>query len=148
MILCHLKNETPDTSDYSAAQIDYAETCLIKYFDWEKGHTLQPIYTEVPIVSEQWRFGGTVDWFGLIDGTATLLDFKTGKGIYPEMAYQLAAYSHLITEHNVAPLSHQILRVGRDDEEGFEIKTFTTLSRQWEIFKHCLALYRLQRGGY
>ncbi len=145
MILCHLKHETPEVSDYSAKQIDMAETCLIKYRDWEKGHTLRAIIIEESLVSDSLQFGGTLDWYGGLDGVLTLLDFKTGSGIYPEMAYQLAAYKYLLTEVDYKVENYQILRIGRDPTEGFEIRSYPSLNTQWQIFEHCLAIYHLQR---
>jgi len=145
MILCHLKNETPDVSDYSTKQIDQSETCLIKYWDWEKQHTLQTILAEHPLVSQIDKYGGTLDWYGYIDNALTLLDFKTGKGIYPEMGYQLAAYLSLLAEAGYTAPNHQILRVGRDPEEGFEVRSYPLLTTQWTIFKHCLGIYHLQK---
>lgn len=146
MILCHLKRTFPDVSDYSAKQIDQAETCLIKYWDWEKQHTLKTIFAEKPVVSDAFLYGGTFDWYGELDDTYALLDFKTGKGIYPEMAYQLAAYRELVGELGYFTKNNQILRIGRDPEEGFEVRSYPLLGNHWLIFKHCLDIYHLQKG--
>ena len=43
LILCHLKGEKPDLSEYSPADVDKAETCLIKYWDWEKANPFTPV---------------------------------------------------------------------------------------------------------
>ena len=37
-------------------------------------------------------YGGTYDLLMMIDGELWLIDIKTGKGLYPEFALQLAAY--------------------------------------------------------
>lgn len=145
MILCHLKNEEPDTSDYSARQIDQAETCLIKFWDWEKGHSLDTLLTEAPLVSDDYNFGGTIDWYGKLDDHFTLIDFKTSSGIFPEMAYQLAAYTQLLCENLTSPYQARIVRIGRDQAEGFEERTYPDLLPQWQIFQHCLAIYHLQK---
>ncbi|MBA7607077.1 hypothetical protein ES703_14229 [subsurface metagenome] len=145
MILCHLKGIEPDTSDYSAKQIDQAETCLIKYWDWEKHHILQTILAEHSLVSQLDNYGGTLDWYGYLDDIPTLIDYKTGKRIYPEMAYQLAAYLHLLVEAGYTAPQHLILRIGRDPSEGFEPFYYSSLDKQWLIFKHCRGIYQLQK---
>ena len=88
LVLCHLKGEIPDTSEYSPENLDRAENALIKYWDWEKGHRIEPILVETPLVSEQYRFGGTLDFYGKVDGQPSLVDFKTGKSIYGEAYLQ------------------------------------------------------------
>ena len=42
-------------------------------------------------------YGGTPDWYGLLDGIPTVLDLKTG-GLYPEQLVQAAAYRLLLVE--------------------------------------------------
>ncbi len=146
LILCHLKNETPDTSEYSAQNIDKAKTCFLKYLEWEKAHTVKSILVEMPMVSELFRFGGTPDYLAYVDDVITLVDFKTGKAIYEEHFYQVAAYRKLaeeVTGHKIT--NARILRIGRDESEGFEERVMGDLSKEWQIFTHCMAIYRLQR---
>lgn len=145
LILCHLRGIEPDTSEYSQQVIDKAETCLIKFWDWEKEHTLKPVLIETPLVSELYRFGGTPDWFGLIDGTEETLDFKTGKAIYAEFFHQLAAYNQLLQEAGHVSKRARILRIGRDENEGFEERVVTGLAKQWAVFLNCLNIYTLQK---
>jgi len=144
MIIDHFNKIATDTSDYSETQIDLAENCLLSFYEWEKGHDIKVIMAEAPLVSEL-GFGGTIDCYCMLDGVATLLDFKTGKAIYPEMFYQLAAYAELLRERGYLVSASRILRIGRDNDEGFEERTVGKLDKQWEMFAHCLAIYNLQR---
>ena len=149
MILAHLEGTKPDLSEYSKNLIDKAENCLLSYFEWEKQHKLEPRCCEIPLVSHLYKFGGTPDFNGLVDGIPTLLDFKTGRAIYDEYFYQLAAYRQLIVENelnvDMFPLRGIILQIGRDETEGFSTKEVKTWSREWEIFKACLRIYELKR---
>ena len=145
LIMCHLTGQTPDTSDYSPNQVDLAENATLSYYEWEKGHDIEPILVEEALVSDQYGYGGTVDLYAAVDGVPTLVDFKTGKAIYPEMVYQLAAYKQLLQEHGYEVGPARILRIGRDADEGFEEKVVTGLERQWAIFNHCLGIYNLQK---
>jgi len=145
LILCHLKGIEPDLSEYSQQVIDHAETCLIKFWDWEKEHTLKPVLIETPLVSEAYHFGGTPDWFGTIDATEEILDFKTGKAIYAEFFYQLAGYNQLLQEASHVSKRARILRIGRDENEGFEERVVAGLAKQWAVFLNCLNIYNLQK---
>ncbi len=149
LILCHLRDEKPDTAQYSHDDIDKAENCLLSYFEWEKGHTIKPLIVEGMYVSEAYRVGGTVDLVAEIDGQPGLIDHKTGKGIYGEMIYQVAAYEAILAEHGHGVQTVRILRIPRTEDEAFEERLIgrSELDRGWQVFQHCLAIYRLQQGG-
>jgi len=146
MILAHLEGKKADTSNYTQKQIDLAENSFIKYLDWEKEHTIEPVLLEFPLVSEYLHYGGTPDNYCDLDGEPTLLDYKTGKDIYVEMYYQLAAYRNLLIEAGMVVKKAKIIRIGRDEIEGFEespeIYDFTDYL---EVFKSCLRIYNLQK---
>lgn len=145
MILDYFNKEETDTSDYSQNQIELAENCLLSFWEWEKEHKIEVIMAEKQLVSRDYGFGGTIDCYCNLDDKPTLLDFKTGKAIYPEMIYQLAAYEQLILEARHTVAESRILRIGRDEDEGFEDRSVGKLARQFELFKHCLAIYNLQK---
>lgn len=54
----------------------------------------RPTYeaSEATVYSRKYGYAGTLDAIAVIDGRRTLLDYKTGKGVYGEVALQLAAY--------------------------------------------------------
>lgn len=147
MIICHLLGTTPNLDDYTKNQIGQAENALISFFEWENGKNIQVIHAEKALVSEEFKYGGQFDILAVIDGISTLLDIKTGKAIYPEMVIQLAAYDQLINEQiNGVVKSAKILRVGRDETEGFDVRDFTDkLTPAWRIFKHLLGIYQLRK---
>ncbi len=146
LILCHIKGEKPDTSEYSAQDIEKAENCLIKYWDWADAHKdIKALLVETPIVSEQYGFGGTIDYLGQCGNQLLLIDHKTGKAIYSEMFYQLAAYVQLLKEAGYNVSNARILRIGRDEVEGFEERVMNDLSKHFDLFTHCLAVYKLQK---
>jgi len=145
MILDYFKGEKTDTGEYSKSQIELAENCLLSFWNWEKGHKIEVIMAESPLISKEYGYGGTIDCFCKLDGQPTLLDFKTGKAIYPEFFYQLAAYEHLLAEAGQLIEVTRILRIGRDEDEGFEERSVGKLDKQFEVFKHCLGIYNLQK---
>jgi len=145
MIVDYFNKRGTDATDYSENQIDLAENCLLSFWEWEKGHNIEVVMAEAPLVSAEYRYGGTIDCFCKLDGQPTLLDFKTGKAIYPEMFYQLAAYEQLLAEAGHLIEVTRILRIGRDADEGFEERSVGSLDKHFKLFRHCLEIYNLQK---
>ncbi len=73
-------------------------TAYRAFLQWAKSTRLTTVETEVSLVSERYRFGGTLDGM-LIHGELALGDWKTSNAIYPEYLCQLAAYGVLWEEN-------------------------------------------------
>jgi hypothetical protein len=145
MIADYLRKGETDTSEYSKFQIDQAENSVLSFLEWEKTHPIEPVLIEEPMVSERYGFGGTLDCVALLDKELWLIDFKTSGGIYPEMMIQVAAYRGLAFECELDIHKVRILRIGRTPDEGFEDRPVNNLDKRFEIFQHCLEIYRLQK---
>lgn len=145
MVQANLQNEQLDMRQYSPIQVDLAENALISFFEWKGRHVIDPIRCETPMVSEKLKYGGTIDCYCLLDGVPTLLDFKTGKAIYEEYFVQLAAYRNLLEELDLPVKQCRILRIGRDETEGFEERSVADTSKYFEIFRNLLNVYYLKR---
>lgn len=65
---------------------------------WREGRAMTIIATEEPIVSERYRFGGTLDAVGKDKNGLCILDWKSSNGVYADYALQLAAYRLLWEE--------------------------------------------------
>jgi len=143
MIQAHFTGNEVDTSEYSKNDIDRAENAMISFINWVQSMPIKPILNEVELTNEE--FGGTVDMLCEIDGRKVLVDFKTGSGIYDEVFYQLAGYKILLESKGHKIDQAMIVRVGRDEQEGFEVKSITDLSKHEAIFKHLLAIYQLKK---
>ena len=138
--------ETPlERGEWSAEQLEAAERSLARFEDWRRAHTLRVLQCESSYVSEDKRYGGTVDCYCLLDGRPTLLDFKTGKAVYEEGFVQLAAYARLLEETGLPVEDCRILRVGRDGAEGFEERGLAERERWYALFEHLLGVYWLKK---
>jgi len=137
-----------DLSEYDPDTIDRAENALLSFYEWLKGKDVTPILVEAALVSPEHRYGGTVDCYARVDDVLTLIDLKTSRGIFPEHIHQLAAYRALLLENGYEVENVRILRIGRDESEGFEERVYTPsqLEPHWEIFEHCRAIYDLQKA--
>lgn len=81
--------------------------------DWKP----EPIVAEATVWSREWGYAGTLDLIADIDGYGRcLLDWKTSKGIYGEVALQLAAYVNadfvLLDDGTEMEIPHPIDQVG------------------------------------
>jgi hypothetical protein len=149
LIMSRMHEIEPEVDEYSLKQIDLAQACYQKYIDWEERNPIKPILSEVALVSEKYQYGGTPDLYGLCLKDLLLGDFKTNaKGIFPENIYQVAAYEQLLIENGYRVTKVIILRIGRQDPEGFEEKIVTRgeLDAGFEIFLRCNDIYRLKKG--
>lgn len=145
MILADLKGEEVDTSEYAFTQVESAKHCYSAYLEWRKERGLEPILLETPLVSETLMYGGTPDYYGYLDGTLVLMDYKTG-GVYQEAFIQTVAYRELLVENGYAPAEKIIiLGIPRNEGEKFQEITWTNFDPCWEMFKHLRAAYELQK---
>jgi hypothetical protein len=69
------------------------------FLKWEEQNNIEIVQQEIQLVSEEYRYGGTLDAVGIVDGTYVLLDWKTSKGVYKNYLLQLAAYVQLWNEN-------------------------------------------------
>lgn len=145
MIMAHLNKEELDTTDYSEKQIQEAKNCIKSFLEWEKHHKLESIFLEQPLVSEKHRFGGTIDFYGYVNGELSVVDFKTGR-IYDEATIQVSAYKQLLLENGSEVKNLRILSIPRSDNDAFEEKHIRNDDIGWQIFLHCRALYNLKKN--
>lgn len=144
----HLKGVEPDLSEYSPADVDKAETGFLAYLEWAKSHELKTIDIEVQLVSEKYRYGGTLDWRGYIDGHLAIMDYKTGTGVYDESKIQAAAYKQLWIENNNVSEDPGFWLLHLNKEDGtFAPYHWGDLSNYWEIFKCLLRIDQLKNGN-
>ena len=84
---------------YTEKQIARADIAFSAFLEWAKSSELEPAHTETKLVSETYKFGGTLDAM-FIKGKLAVCDWKTSNAIYGEMLAQVAAYGLLWEENN------------------------------------------------
>ena len=144
----HIKGEEPDVTDYSEEQIEKAENAFLGYLEWEK--MTKPKYEaiELKMVSEKYKIGGTTDFIARINGTLVIGDWKTSKGIYPEMYCQLAAYRMMYLELQPKAEIGSAMILKLDKNTGSFSHHFVGKSQLkwgWNVFKCCLELDKLKK---
>lgn len=153
LIEAHIKgilediNIEADLKDFSQANIDKAENAFIAYLDWEKRNNLIYVASEMQVVSEDYRFGGTIDILAKNNGKLWLIDPKSSKGIYPEFVVQAAAYrvAYMLQECNRIDEVH-LLHLGKEDGSFADHRiSDDKLSNAWSVFVNCRKLYDLKK---
>ena len=147
MVECHITQKEPDLNDFTPFEIEVAKVGFNKYLDWEKKHKIEPIFNEKGYSSDKYRYGGTCDFYCKLDGKYTLVDFKSCKGIYDEQFVQVSSYANLLKENGYKVQQILILRIGRDDTEGFEEKYIVPKQERlyFNVFKNLLNIYYLKK---
>lgn len=108
-----------DLTEFPLASDDMMEKAaraLMAFKDWRSRNDVEFVETELPLVSEAHRFGGTLDALARIGGKLRLVDFKTGNRVYPEHLAQLGGYAILLAEHGHEIEGADLLRL--DKEHG------------------------------
>jgi len=148
MVTDKLSGVTTDTKDYSENQISLAENCSLSFWAWEKEHKIEEVFfVERPLVSELHRFGGTLDIYAKINGRREIIDLKTGSGIYPEHAWQVATLKKLLEENGFPVDGTRIINIPRTESEAFVEKVVTDRENEtgWKIFLNLLSVYHLKK---
>jgi hypothetical protein len=122
------------------------ESSLLAFYEWREAFKLQTSGSEVSLVSEKYRYGGTIDYPVLLNGRRCILDLKTSKGVYPDHRIQLAAYGQLWDEaHPDDPVTgYHLLQVGKENG-SFGHYYWPSLAKEFEAFYLLRCLYDLQK---
>jgi Thiamine monophosphate kinase len=149
LIDCHLRNHPEELPAELDAELEAkARKGFAAFSEWYSQTMVTIDVTETPMVSERYRFGGTPDAIGKVNGKRVLLDWKAANGIYSDYLCQCAAYVLLWEEHHPDdPIeSVHLLRVGKEFSEfhhhqwGREV-----IDHAAKAFLHMRELYELDQ---
>lgn len=135
--------------DASVETITQAEQGFGAFQEWAGQVKPRILETEVPLVSEQYRFGGTLDALAVVADRRSLLDWKTSGGTYPDYIAQISAYRQLLRERDgaeLAPDRAYCLRVGKEMAD-FHYHSWPeqVLDLGWLWFQAAHALYKFDQ---
>lgn len=146
MVDCDIHGRSFDATKYPAEQVKIAENAFIAYLEWKQQTNLSPVVTEVPLVCECHRYGGTPDAL-LLSGRLSIGDWKTANAVYSDNLMQLAAYRHLVEcnypDKQITGGFHLLRFSKGGDSVDFEHRYWSDLADAWESFKLMRKLYDL-----
>lgn len=123
---------------------DAAMWGFMAWQDWAKSVNLKPIAIEQTVWSRTHGYAGTLDLLAEVNGELTVLDWKSGKAVYPEAHLQNAAYRTAIREMGHGdPVKGIIVRVPKvvtdpnfeaveADSEAESMEVFLNAKKLWE----------------
>ena len=125
-----------------------AEKGFEAFLTWWETTKLTVHLTELVMISEKHRYGGTPDAIGRQGDDYVLLDWKTGNRLYTDHIIQLAAYKNLWEELNPdKPLvTSHLIRFGKEYGD-FHHHCFPNevVDLGWEAFVRMRRLYDLDK---
>lgn len=118
MIECHLRGQLHERGRWDKEILAKADHAFLAYLEWASQNNLKMEQSELSLVSEVHRYGGTLDIATISGEKRTILDIKTSGGCYADYLVQLGAYSLLWQEHYpTKPIDGlQILRITKPQE--------------------------------
>lgn len=141
-------DEFPTFPEHLAARQDAVDSALNAWRRWREGSGLTFIATEVPFVSEQYAYGGTIDAVVRDEqGRLAIADWKTSKGIYKDYLIQVAAYAMLWDENNAESITggYHIVRFSKEHGD-MEYRHFPELEDGKRAFVLLRELYDLVKA--
>jgi hypothetical protein len=143
MVEAHIHGQEYSPQQYPADLVAKARAAFAAYLRWERMTAITFRHTEVSLISDKHRFGGTLDAVGVIGNELVLCDWKCANSIYADYLFQLAAYK-LLWEENFP--WHPIVggfHLGRFARErgDFSHHYFPALDDEAETFLAMRSLY-------
>jgi hypothetical protein len=115
---------------------------------WATRVHLKPVRIERIVVSKVHGYAGTADLIARVDGVLSLIDFKTGKAIYPEAHLQSVAYGVALEEMGYAALPGLIVRLPKlETDAGFEVRAVPPVAELFPVFMAAKQLWAWQAGN-
>lgn len=120
-----------------------AHNAFAMFLKWAEQTELKIVESELSLVSEEHRFGGTLDSI-LVHGNPAIGDWKTSNAIRFDQLIQVAAYGHLYRGVNPEqPIAgYHIIRFAKETAD-FEHRYFGEVEDAWQAFLHLRVLYDL-----
>lgn len=124
------------------------------FLNWYDEHDVVIVACERKVYSKTHNYSGTFDLLAYVNGTLTVVDFKTSKAIYEDYYIQGAAYITAYCEEldylkseDPRPQDFMVLRIPKDGSP-YETGTFFVSSPMFEayfdIFKASRVIYNWQ----
>lgn len=147
LVEAHIRGTEMDLRQFDKDDLSKAENSFLAFLEWAEQTKLKAVETETSLISEQHRFGGTLDAM-LVGGKLALGDWKTSNSVYPEYLLQLAAYKILWEENRPdQPITGGFHLLRFDKEHGdFAHYYYGNLDEAAEAFLLERRLYDLMAG--
>jgi hypothetical protein len=107
----HLRRVLGDDPGPEPVLPDAAVWAVESWKDWAKAVALQPLMIERTVYCVRCGYAGTLDLYARVNDRLTVIDWKTGRAIYPEAFLQNIAYRHAGQEQGLPSEQGLIVRL-------------------------------------
>lgn len=153
LVEMHIKGADPEHLHHHIKDFprDMGQTAMDAYgayLDWEEQTNLKILDQEMSLVSEAFRFGGTIDALGRdARGRFCLVDWKTSNSVYQDYLLQLAAYKVLWEENNIPQKIDGGFHLCRFAKEhgDFAHHYYPNLDEAWRMFELLRECYDIDK---
>ena len=152
LVEMHIRGEDPVKIGEHAGEFPEMSRAALDaygaYLSWEKQTKIVILEQETPLVSEAYRFGGTIDAMGRdMDGRFCLVDWKTSNSVYSDYLLQLAAYKVLWEENNIPHKIDGGFHLCRFAKEhgDFAHHYYPNLDEAWRMFELLRECYDIDK---
>lgn len=137
----------PVTIEGSPELVAKARSAYEAYRSWADGQRLKFLWTEMPLISEKYRFGGTPDALAIAGNNIVLCDWKTSNSVYGDYLIQLAAYKQLVEENQpgVEITGFYLCRFAKENAD-FAVHHYPELKEAWRMFELLREAYELDKA--
>ena len=90
----HLRTRLGEDAGIEPRLPEAAIWAVESWKDWAQSVDLQPLAIERAVYCELCGYAGTLDLYARVAGVLSVIDWKSGKAIYPEAFLQNVAYRH------------------------------------------------------
>jgi len=133
--------------DYPGVEDPSVIPYIASFEDWYDHYKPQVLVSEGTVFNREYDYAGTLDLIARIDGHNWLIDVKSGKGVYPEYALQVAAYArgefigHADGSEEPLPIIDRgaILHLKRD---GYAFIPVNIGKEVFDSFLYCREMFR------
>lgn len=145
LIEAELRGELLAIADYEPNEVDRARNVLRSFQAWRADKLIEPIILEEGLVSTH-GYGGTIDFYGRVDGLCGVIDFKSSNDIYDEQKIQVCTYAQLLLENDHRVDFAMLLRMPRTDDADFFVWQTSTFGPRYDLFLALLNVHRLLKA--
>jgi hypothetical protein len=107
----HLRRALGDDPGPEPLLPDAALWAVESWKDWAKAVALKPLVIERTVYCIRCGYAGTLDLYARVENRLTIIDWKTGRAIYPEAFLQNVAYRHAAREQGLPSEQGLIVRL-------------------------------------
>lgn len=112
------------------------------FISFWKEHKPVVVAAEQMLCSPKYNLAGTPDMICRVNGKLTIMDWKTGSGIYPEMFMQMAAYAIMYEEEHPEQKVEQLWVVNASISNMFQDECRTEVAQFKRGYVSALQLYK------